>query len=80
MTHDGLDGKRAFDHVLIVMFEHEHGSYVLQNPFMRRLAKKGIELSNFYGVMHPSQTNHIASHRSRANCAPSPATNDAAHR
>jgi hypothetical protein len=27
---------------------------------MRRLARQGIELGNYFGVMHPSQTNYIA--------------------
>lgn len=52
---------RAFDHVLILMFENQYRSYVLQNPYMRRLARLGIELVNSFGVMHPSQTNYIAS-------------------
>lgn len=53
--------QRAFDHILIIMFENEYRQYVLQNPYMRRLARQGIELRNFHGVMHPSQTNYIAS-------------------
>lgn len=52
---------RAFDHILIIMLENEYRQYVLQNPYMRRLARQGIELRNFHGVMHPSQTNYIAS-------------------
>jgi hypothetical protein len=34
---------------------------VLGNPYMRRLARQGIQLGNYFGVMHPSQTNYIAS-------------------
>ncbi|WP_163835903.1 alkaline phosphatase family protein [Spartinivicinus ruber] len=52
---------RAFDHVIIIMFENEYRSYVLQNPYMQSLARQGIELTQYYGVMHPSQTNYIAS-------------------
>lgn len=52
---------RAFDHVLIIMFENQYRGYVLGNPYMRKLARQGIELGNFFGVMHPSQTNYIAS-------------------
>jgi hypothetical protein len=52
---------RAFDHVLIIMFENMYRGYVLGNPYMRRLARQGIQLGNFFGVMHPSQTNYIAS-------------------
>jgi hypothetical protein len=53
--------RRVFDHVLILMFENQYRSYVLQNAYMRRLARQGIELANSFGVMHPSQTNYIAS-------------------
>ncbi|HEY4167723.1 MAG TPA: alkaline phosphatase family protein [Reyranella sp.] len=52
---------RAFDHVLIIMFENMYRGYVLGNPYMRRLARQGIQLGNYFGVMHPSQTNYIAS-------------------
>ena len=53
--------QRAFDHVLVIMFENQYRSYVLENPYMRRLADQGIELGGYFGVMHPSQTNYIAS-------------------
>lgn len=52
---------RAFDHVVIIMFENQYRGYVMENPYMRRLAKQGIQLGNNFGVMHPSQTNYIAS-------------------
>ena len=52
---------RAFDHVLIIMFENQYRSYVMQNEYMRNLAAQGIELTNSFGVMHPSQTNYISS-------------------
>ncbi len=52
---------RVFDHVLIIMFENEYRGYVLENQYMRNLATQGIELTNCFGVMHPSQTNYIAS-------------------
>jgi hypothetical protein len=53
-------GARAFDHVLVIMFENQYRAYVLGNPFMRNLARQGIELRASFGVMHPSQTNYIA--------------------
>ncbi len=56
-----LPSVRAFDHVLIVMFENQYRGYVLRNPYMRGLARRGIDLAGFFGVMHPSQTNYIAS-------------------
>jgi hypothetical protein len=52
---------RPFDHVIIIMFENEYRSYVMANPYMRRLARQGIDLANHHGAMHPSQTNYIAS-------------------
>jgi hypothetical protein len=52
---------RAFDHVLIIMFENMYRGYVLGNPYMRRLARQGIQLGNYFGVMHRWQTNYIAS-------------------
>jgi hypothetical protein len=57
----GTVSGRAFDHVLIVMFENQYRGYVLANPYMRRLARQGIQLGSYFGVMHPSQTNYIAS-------------------
>ena len=53
--------ERAFDHVIIIMFENQYRGYVMQNAYMRRLAQQGIQLGNFFGVMHPSQTNYITS-------------------
>ena len=50
-------GRRAFDRVLVIMFENQYRGYVLGNPYMRRLARQGIQLGNYFGVMHPSQTN-----------------------
>jgi hypothetical protein len=54
-------GKRAFDHVLVIMFENQYRAYVMQNQYMRNLARQGIDLRASFGVMHPSQTNYIAS-------------------
>lgn len=56
-----LHAGRAFDHVLVIMFENMYRGYVLANPYMRRLARRGVQLGNYFGVMHPSQTNYIAS-------------------
>ena len=57
----GTASGRAFDRVLIIMFENMYRGYVIQNPYMRDLAAQGIDLANFHGVMHPSQTNYISS-------------------
>jgi hypothetical protein len=55
-----FSAERVFDRVLVVMFENQYRSYLLDNPFFRRLARQGIQLGNYNGVMHPSQTNYIA--------------------
>ena len=52
---------RAFDHVLIIMFENQYRGYVMENLYFKNLAQQGIELTNSFGVMHPSQTNYISS-------------------
>ena len=52
---------RAFDHVLVIMFENQYRSYVMANGYFRGLAEQGIDLATSFGVMHPSQTNYIAS-------------------
>ena len=61
LTQTRHDSSRAFDHILIIMFENQYRGYVLGNPYMRRLARQGVQLGNYFGVMHPSQTNYIAS-------------------
>lgn len=52
---------RQFDRVLIVMFENQYRRYVMQDPFMRKLAEAGADMANYFGAFHPSQTNYIAS-------------------
>jgi hypothetical protein len=52
---------RVFDHVVIIIFENEYRSFVKQNPFIRELAAQGTELESSFGVMHPSNTNYVAS-------------------
>ena len=53
--------QRLFDHVLFIMFENQYREYVMANPYFKGLARQGIDMQNFHGVMHPSQTNYIAS-------------------
>lgn len=52
---------KAFDRVLIVMFENQYRSYVMKDPFMAKLRMAGADLTNSFGAFHPSQTNYIAS-------------------
>lgn len=52
---------RAFEKILIVMFENQYRSYVMENPYMRKLARAGCSMNNYFGAFHPSQTNYLAS-------------------
>lgn len=53
--------RKSFERILIVMFENQYRSYVIQDPFMRKLARAGTDMTHFFGVYHPSQTNYVAS-------------------
>ena len=50
----------AFDRIFIIMFENELESAVLQDDYMRDLQARGVRLSDYHGVTHPSQPNYIA--------------------
>ena len=52
---------KAFDRILIVMFENQYRSYVMRDPYMQKLAAAGCQLTNSFGAFHPSQTNYVAS-------------------
>jgi acid phosphatase len=51
---------RAFDRVFIIMLENELESAVLQDDYMRSLQARGVRLSDYHGVTHPSQPNYVA--------------------
>lgn len=51
----------AFERVVIIMLENSTRANVLANPYMNALRKKGVFLSNSFGITHPSQPNYIAS-------------------
>ena len=53
--------KKPFDRVITVMFENQYRNYVISNPFLKKLATAGADMTNYFGVFHPSQTNYIAS-------------------
>lgn len=61
LSTSGAGNGRVFDHVLVIMFENQYRAYVRQNAYFARLAREGVDLANAFGVMHPSQTNYIAS-------------------
>ena len=52
---------RVFDRILLVMFENQYRSYTLRDPFLEKLRRAGMDLGNYFGCFHPSQTNYIAS-------------------
>jgi len=52
---------KAFDRIFIIMFENETVDAVRQNPYMLGLECRGVRLSQYFGVTHPSQPNYIAS-------------------
>jgi hypothetical protein len=52
--------KTAFDRIFIIVFENEHRSTVLANDYMKGLAARGVDLSDYFGVAHPSQPNYVA--------------------
>ncbi len=51
----------AFERIVIVMCENATREDVLNNDYMSALRKKGVFLSNSYGVTHSSQPNYINS-------------------
>lgn len=52
---------RVFDRIVLVMFENQYRSYTLRDPFLDKLRRAGMDLGNYFGCFHPSQTNYIAS-------------------
>ena len=52
---------KPFKRIITVMFENQYRSYVIQNPFLKKLAAAGADMTNYFGAFHPSQTNYLAS-------------------
>lgn len=50
----------AFSKVIVFFFENQPAGSVLANPEFKSLADRGLYLSNYYAVTHPSQPNYIA--------------------
>ncbi|CEJ83144.1 hypothetical protein VHEMI03167 [[Torrubiella] hemipterigena] len=51
----------AFDRLAIIYFENENYAKSAGDTNFAWLAKKGIKLTNYFGVTHPSQPNYVAS-------------------
>ncbi|MGZ8812317.1 MAG: hypothetical protein ACXW29_14350, partial [Thermoanaerobaculia bacterium] len=47
-------------HVIVVILENEDAKDALQQPFLKKLAKRGTYLNQHYAIRHPSQPNYIA--------------------
>ena len=52
---------KPFKRIITVMFENQYRNYVIQNPFLKKLAAAGADMTNYFGAFHPSQTNYLAS-------------------
>jgi acid phosphatase len=50
----------VFDRIFIIILENELESTVRQDAFMLELESRGVRLSNYHGVAHPSQPNYFA--------------------
>jgi Phosphoesterase family len=51
------------DHIVVVILENKHRSSVIgsrQAPYLNKLAAKGANMTQSYGVTHPSQPNYLA--------------------
>ncbi|MDG1332858.1 MAG: alkaline phosphatase family protein [Crocinitomicaceae bacterium] len=53
--------KKPFERIITVMFENQYRNYVISNPFLKKLASAGADMTNYFGAFHPSQTNYLAS-------------------
>ena len=51
----------AFDRYITIWLENTDYSKAAADPNLQWLASKGITLTNYYGVTHPSEPNYIAS-------------------
>ena len=52
----------VFDRIAIIWLENTDYAKAVGDPNLSQLAKKGITLSNYFGVTHPSEPNYVASH------------------
>ncbi|QUC17818.1 uncharacterized protein UV8b_02059 [Ustilaginoidea virens] len=52
---------RAFDRLAIIYFENQNYDKSFGDPNFSWFTKKGITLSNYFAVTHPSQPNYMAS-------------------
>lgn len=51
---------KVFDRIITVMFENQYRSDAMQDKFLTKLASAGMNMTNYFGCFHPSQTNYLA--------------------
>jgi len=49
-----------FDHFLVVVLENRDYNQVVNDPYMKSLEQRGVLLTNFHGIAHPSYPNYLA--------------------
>jgi len=49
-----MSGK-VFDRIFIIIFENQIQTSVIENDYMKKLADRGVLLSNYFGVTHPNE-------------------------
>jgi hypothetical protein len=51
---------RQFEHLLLVVFENQDYDVVMEEPYFRRLARRGTLFTRYDAVFHPSYPNYLA--------------------
>jgi len=51
---------KAFDRFVTIWLENTDFSMAMQDPNLAAIAQKGITLTNYFGVTHPSEPNYVA--------------------
>ncbi len=52
--------RTTFQHVFVIVLENQSMATVSQVPYFQQLAMRGVQLTNYTGVAHPSQPNYLA--------------------
>ena len=47
-------------HIFIIVLENASQASVMADPYFKALARRGVQLTHYYGIVHPSQPNYIA--------------------
>ena len=51
---------QSFQHIFVIQFENKAYEQVILNSYFVNLASRGLSLTNFYALRHPSQPNYLA--------------------